>query len=274
MSTKSTHCSRGQLQTALTIGSARATSPWQLLVASLISVSLVGCGQSSEYQTMQQQKQQAAAGGTTKKSADHDHGHDHDHDHHASGPHGGFVIELGNDEYHGEVLLDHDAHAIRVYLLDGKAKDAVTTAATSAAIAVEGGKKLSLAAKPAAGEPAGRTSTFELIDHDVTHELLDAGMLHGKLEVEIDGKAFAGEIDAHFDHDHDHAHENEAAATPAGDMPAGAAVPAEGSAPAAAPVTAEPTTAEPAPAEPAPAATTPPAAASDEPPAPAAPEPK
>jgi hypothetical protein len=65
-------------------------------------------------------------GGSAPKTAHHD--HDHDHDHAAPGPHGGHLIELGDEAFHGELTHNDPTHKVTVYLLDGAAK--ATPAAT------------------------------------------------------------------------------------------------------------------------------------------------
>jgi hypothetical protein len=45
-------------------------------------------------------------------------------EHPEAGPHGGPLAEWGKDEYHGELVIDHDAKMVIVYILDGTAKNA------------------------------------------------------------------------------------------------------------------------------------------------------
>lgn len=127
----------------------------------------------------------------------------HAHEH-AQGPHGGELIELGNEEYHAELVLDAKTHALRIYLLGPDAKTAATTAAEQVTLNVEGGSPLVL--KPAADQEAGKAATFELVDEKAVHALADAGFIHGGLQVKIGDKAFSAPIDIHFDGDHDHGH--------------------------------------------------------------------
>ena len=61
-------------------------------------------------------------------SAETDHDHDHDHAH-AHGPHGGALVELGNDEkYHAEWTTDEDGK-VTVWILDGSGEKEVPIAA-------------------------------------------------------------------------------------------------------------------------------------------------
>lgn len=175
---------------------------------------LVGCGPSAEYKTNEQLK--------TERGSDHDHDHD-DHGHGAAGPHGGAIVELGEEEYHAEIVVDDKTHSLVVYLLGKDAKTASPITATEVTVGLGGDKSVALKAAPLEGEEEGKASKFELADEKVVHELLDAGFLHGSLKVQIGEKAYEGHIDAHFDHDHDHMDEKPAADKPAADKPAGEA---------------------------------------------------
>ena len=91
-------------------------SAWLLMM-------IVGCnskGSSSE--TSQSAETQPAHEG-------HEHDHGHGHGHEDTGPHGGHVVELGDEQLHAE--WTHDAEEVVVYLLDSSAKaDAAISAAT------------------------------------------------------------------------------------------------------------------------------------------------
>ena len=53
-----------------------------------------------------------------------------DHGHGEKGPHGGSIVKLGEKEFHAEVVLDHDAHVLRVFVLGKDAKTAAASALT------------------------------------------------------------------------------------------------------------------------------------------------
>lgn len=181
---------------------------------------LIGCGPTAEYKTNEQLK--------TERGDDHDHD---DHGHGAAGPHGGSLVELGEEEYHAEVVVDEKTHSLVVYLLGKDAKTASAIAATEVTVGLGGDKSATLKAAPLEGEGEGKASKFELADEKVVHDLLDAGFLHGSLKVQIGEKAYEGHIDAHFDHDHDdHKDEKPAADKPAGEAPA-SETPADGAKP-------------------------------------------
>ena len=50
---------------------------------------------------------------------------DHAHDHPSEGPHGGHLIELGNEEFHAELHHDDASKTVAIYILDKQAKNPV-----------------------------------------------------------------------------------------------------------------------------------------------------
>lgn len=173
------------------------------LLGSLVIIS--GCGQStSDYKKI----------GDVKKAAkDHDHDtHTGGHSHYGAGPHGGSIIELGGEDYHAELVLDHDAHALRIFLLKADAKSPLLSKATEANLSLDKDKTLTLKASPQEGETDGQSSRFELVDEAFVHEMLDKGFLHGDLSVQIGEKTFQSHLDIHFEHGEskpDHKHVDE-----------------------------------------------------------------
>ena len=154
---------------------------------------LSGCNSQSDYKTVDAVKK-------APPLPDHEHGE--------KGPHGGGIVELGEEEYHAEVVVDHDAESLVVYLLGKDAKTAEPVGATELTVAPEGKEVLTLKAAPLPGEAEGKASKFALVDHDLVHTLMDAGFLHGDLRVTIGDKPYLGHIDyhlggtAHEGHDH------------------------------------------------------------------------
>jgi len=159
-----------------------------------IAISVVGCNGSNDYKPANQVKKAPPL---------------NEHDHDAKGPHGGSIIELGEEEYHAEIVVDHDSESVAVYVLgkDAKTPEQVTATEVSVAPAGEGKESLTLKAAPQQGDAEGKTSKFELKNEDVVHALLKEGMLHGKLRITIGDKPYIGDIDYHLDgsdhHDHD-----------------------------------------------------------------------
>jgi hypothetical protein len=167
------------------------------LIASLaagVAFGAVGCNGSSEYKTVPEVKKASPL-------PDHEHG--------AKGPHGGGIVELGDEEYHAEIVVDHDSHALSLFVLGKDAKTAELVAAKDVSITPNGKEALTLKAAPQKGDAEGKTSRFELVDNKLVHDLLDAGFLHGELRITIGDKPYLGHIDYHLDgsahdeHEHD-----------------------------------------------------------------------
>ena len=158
----------------------------------------LGCGSStSEYKDSK--KIQAAA-------KVHDHStHDGAHLHYGAGPHGGMLLELGGEDFHAELVFDHDAHAVRIFLFKADAKTPLPSKTPAATLLLDNNKTITLKALPLEGEADGMSSRFELIDEAFVHEVLDKNFLHGDLKVDIDGIPFKSHLDIHFDNaKHEH----------------------------------------------------------------------
>lgn len=150
-----------------------------LIAGALLVNSLLGCG--------------GGASAVKDKPSAEKHA---EHDHPSKGPHGGQLIELGNEEYHAELLHDEQAGTVTVHLLDGAAKQPVTSAAPEIIINLKDqgqGKQFKLAAAPLPTETAGQSSKFASSDKQLA-ELLDAAGADAQLVVEIGGKQFRGAL--------------------------------------------------------------------------------
>ncbi len=139
----------------------------------------------------------------TPGTDDHDHA---DHAHASEGPRHGILVELGNEEYHAEVVHDDATGTVTVYLLDSSAKKSVTTTATEATINLKHGdtpEQFKLAAQPEEGNPAGQTSRFTLIDQELV-EHHDDPAAGAKLNITVGDTTYTGAIPAvdHAAHDH------------------------------------------------------------------------
>ncbi|WP_425399231.1 hypothetical protein [Aeoliella sp.] len=124
------------------------------------------------------------------------------HNHPTEGPHHGGLIELGNEEYHAELVHDEAGGSVTIYLLDSAAKSAVPikTAELTVNLTHDGqAEQFKLTAKPDAGDPSGTSSRFVSTDAELAEELDHEGV-KAQLVVSIGGKQFRGEIS----HDHDH----------------------------------------------------------------------
>ncbi|MBI1311556.1 hypothetical protein GC176_09640 [bacterium] len=158
-------------------------------------------------------------------------GHDHsEHAHHSEGPHGGDLIELGNDEYHAELVhpedhdddahahedgdkdhkndhSDHDHAGIVIYILDGSAKEAVAIEATDITLNLShdgNPQQFRLTALPMESDLQSKSSRFTSDDKDLLEHFQEEG-IEGALVVTIDGKSFRGKI-THDHEGHGHSH--------------------------------------------------------------------
>lgn len=154
-----------------------------VIVASMTLVFLAGCDS---------RPAAAPKNGEVKK---------HDHAGHVHGPHEGELIELGDEEYHAELLHDDATHAVTIYLLDAAAKEGVPVEETEITInAVVDGKptQFKLPAAPIEGEPAGQSSRFIVADEKL-HEAIESEEAQPRLTVTIAGKPYTGKIDHHHE---------------------------------------------------------------------------
>ena len=144
-----------------------------------------------------------------KEGDGHDHGgagDAHAHAHPSEGPHHGHLIELGQEEYHAELVHDDATKTVTVYLLDKEAKAPVAIADPEIMLnlAADGQPmQVKLAAAPQEGDPAGQSSRFSVMDEKAL-EALEAPKTTGRLNVTIEGKSYTGEVvhEEHGDHKH------------------------------------------------------------------------
>ena len=130
-----------------------------------------------------------------------------EHDHPSEGPHHGSLIELGNEEYHAELVHDDAAGTVTIYLLDSTAQTATPTDIKELQINLSHDGKaeqFSLVASPDSGDPAGKASRFVSSDAELAEELDHEGV-QAQLVVSIAGKQYRGAIEHDDDHEgHDH----------------------------------------------------------------------
>ncbi len=128
------------------------------------------------------------------------------HDHPSEGPHHGTLIELGNEEFHAEVV--HDEKSVTIYVLDSAAAKSVPIDEKEITINLtHDGKpeQFKLAASPDEGDAEGKSSRFTITDAELVGHI-DSESASPKLMLTINGTPYRGEI--HHDHSHDdHAHE-------------------------------------------------------------------
>jgi len=169
---------------------------WVVCLVCGLAFGVSGCNSQKDYKTVDAVKQAPALP-------------EHDHEHAAKGPHGGGIVELGEEEYHAEVVVDHDSQSLIVYLLGKDAKTSEPVAATEVSIALEGKDALILKADPQKDDGEGKASKFALVDHDLVHALMDKGFMHGDLRISIGDKPYLGHIDYHMDGSSHEGHDHE-----------------------------------------------------------------
>lgn len=126
------------------------------------------------------------------------------HAHPSEGMHHGELIELGNEDYHAEML--HEGDLLTIYVLDGTATKTVPIESTEVFMnVIHDGRpeQFTLTAKPDDSDPDGKSSRFSITSADlVTH--LDAEETQAKLVLKINGTSYRGDV-AHDHTGHDHA---------------------------------------------------------------------
>lgn len=138
------------------------------------------------------------SGRASASSGDHDHDHDHDHGHGHSevGPHGGRLIELGQDEFHAELTHDDETNKVTVYLLDTTIKSPVASTADTLVLNLfSAGKsqQFLLAAEPQPDDAAGQASRYSLTDESARAKVADP-QTTGRLTVILADKTFSGKL--------------------------------------------------------------------------------
>ncbi len=122
--------------------------------------------------------------------------HDHDHEHaHGDPPHGGTLIELGEEEYHGELVHDQEAGTVTVYILDGHVENAVPIAAEEITISAQS-QSYTLKAQPQEGEAQGQSSRFVSSDKELS-DFMAGEDVHARLILQIEGQPYNGSIVIH-----------------------------------------------------------------------------
>lgn len=173
---------------------------WSLVTALALGTAagLAGC---ADQKAAPSKPAPTKVGSTTPPSAE---GHDHPHD----GPHGEPLIELGNEQYHAELVHDEKGGTVTVYLLDGSGKKAAAIDAKEVTINLKHdgkGEQFKLAAQPETGDPEGKSSRFTSNDKELLEDLDKEGN-DAQLVVEVGGEQLRAKV-AH-DHDHEgHSHD-------------------------------------------------------------------
>ena len=129
----------------------------------------------------------------------------HAHAHPTEGPHKGALIELGKEDYHAELVHDDATDTVTIYILDSSATKPVPIAAKQLTLnmRVDGRpQQFLLAAQPHDGDAAGSASAFAASGKRMC-QALDSKAASGRLNVEIGGKVYVGNVGGHA-HSHRH----------------------------------------------------------------------
>lgn len=128
------------------------------------------------------------------------HGHDHPHE----GPHGGALVEWGDEEYHAEFTVDHGKKQATVYILDGSAKKPAPIKVESITLVIMNVKPpatVTLKADPQKDDPASSASRF-VGQHDALGKEME---FEGEISGKVGEKPYAGDFKEEA-HDHKHEH--------------------------------------------------------------------
>jgi hypothetical protein len=172
----------------------RITKQLALPIAGLCTLWLSGCGDSASTPSKSISDPPPATAAA-------------EHNHPSEGPHHGDLVELGNEEFHVEVVHG-DAGSVTIYILDSTAKVAVPIDAVDLAINISHDGKaeqFKLLADREASDPEGKSSRFSIKDEELAKDLDDHDAV-AKLVVMIDGKSYSGKI-AH-NHEAEHTHDD------------------------------------------------------------------
>lgn len=126
------------------------------------------------------------------------------HAHPSHGPHDGELIELGNEEYHAELI--HDDASVTIYILNGAATAVVPIEATEILVNLKhdgAPEQFTLTASPDTGDPTGRSSRFVSSDAELAGHL-DEEAAEPQLVLTIDGVSYRGSLEHSHDHGHSH----------------------------------------------------------------------
>lgn len=173
--------------------------PLHCLAGGLLSFQLlVGCGGPN------------SAPETTDKTDDQQQQSNNDDagDHHAAGPHQGLVTDLGNGEYHAELVYDAETKQATVYLLDKDAAKPVSIDAAEVIINLKHDGKptqIKLAAAPQEDDSDAQSSRF-VSDDEAASELHNPAAAEAQLVVKIGKKSYRGQWTAGHAHGPDDVH--------------------------------------------------------------------
>ena len=165
----------------------------------VLTLVFTGCGESSSDNTATDD------GGGHGHSHGHDHSHGHGHSHASEGPHGGHILEIGEEQYHLE-WSHSDSGKLSFYLLDSEMKNDVTTNADAISINVAvSGKASEMHKIPGVKLEDGTYSQFEKTDPVLATQLQNVGpAVIATANVSINGEDFEVIFEEHDHSGHSH----------------------------------------------------------------------
>lgn len=175
---------------------------WRALglpVAGLAAVLLAGCNEQGTKPSVGGKTSQVITDGSPETGGHVEHAHP------SEGPHHGDLVELGNEEFHAE-LVHGDGGSVTVYILDSAAKAAVPVDATELTINIThdgNAEQFQLPADRETADPEGKSSRFSLKNEELASDL-DSHDAVAKLVVMINGKSYNGKIAHNHDAEHNH----------------------------------------------------------------------
>ncbi len=142
------------------------------------------------------------------------------HAHAEEGPHHGHLVELGNHEFHAEVVFDAKDKKLTVYTFGHELDQPLPIESKEVTLNLKVDKKqagpghreylllqFKLPAAPQAGDGDGKASRFELAGNaEVADHIHDEEDLLGAVSVTINGKPYSGQIEHGHEHGHSHDH--------------------------------------------------------------------
>ena len=169
---------------------------FEVTLAAAFALTLTGCTDgSSDFSEVRHDESEVA----------HD---DHGHGHH--GPNGGEIVELGNEEFHAEVVVDESTHRVDIFVLGSDAQTAKPIEATEISLSFKHGdevEEFKLTAAPLDGEPEGQSSKFTLSSEELFEELHEHSE-GATLSFTVGETTLKGTVTHSHDHDHGHGDEH------------------------------------------------------------------
>lgn len=139
------------------------------------------------------------------QSGTEEHAHDHAHGHDETGPHGGHVVEIGEERLHAEWTHNDASGEVVVYLLDSSAKADVTIPAATILITTKIGETEKPYELTAVSPEGGQSSRFALTDPSLVEALKAVGPgVEATIVVNLNDESLVGKFERHEHGGHQH----------------------------------------------------------------------